>query len=95
MTTDPDIRTARPARRLLGLTVRVAVTALLLVWLFRHAGGLSPVLGAVRAARLPSIAVAFFANLAVQVAIAHRPRDDQPARCAGTEKARPASAGVS
>ena len=62
------------AGRLLGLTVRIAVTALLLLWLFRHAGGLSPVLDAVRAARLPSIAMAFLANLAVQWAIAHRLR---------------------
>ena len=59
-------------RRILGLVARIAVTALLLVWLFRHAGGLQPVLTALRAARVEFIVAAFFVNLAVQVAIAHR-----------------------
>ncbi len=61
-------------RRALGLTVRVAITALLLVWLVRHAGGLQPVLTAVRSARVEFIAAAFLANVMVQVAIAHRLR---------------------
>ena len=61
-------------RRLLGLAVRLAVTALLLVWLFRHAGGLRPVLSAVRGARVELVVAAFLANLLIQVAIAHRLR---------------------
>lgn len=61
-------------RRALGLAVRVAITALLLVWLFRHAGGWQPVLTALRSARPGFILAAFFANLAIQVTIAHRLR---------------------
>lgn len=62
------------ARRLLGLAARAAITVLLLVWLFRHAGGWSPVLGAMRAARVGPIAAAFLGTLLVQAAIAHRLR---------------------
>src|SRR4029453_6695012 len=54
--------TAR-ASRLLRLTVRVAVTALLLVWLFRQAGGWGPVLSGIRAARTGFIGAAFLATL--------------------------------
>ena len=62
------------AWRLLRLTVRVAVTALLLAWLFRQAGGWSPVLSGIRAARPGFIGAAFLATLIVQAAIAHRLR---------------------
>jgi hypothetical protein len=58
----------------LSLAARVAVTALLLVWLFRHAGGFGPVLTAIRAARAERIAAAFLVTLIVQAAIAHRLR---------------------
>jgi uncharacterized membrane protein YbhN (UPF0104 family) len=52
--------------------VRVAVTALLLVWLFHHAGGLKPVLSAIQAAQAGAVAAAFLATLGVQAVIAHR-----------------------
>ena len=54
--------------------MRAAVTALLLVWLFSHAGGLRPVMRAIGAARGDLIAAAFFLTLGVQAAIAHRLR---------------------
>ena len=62
------------ARHIFGLTVRISVTALLLVWLFRHAGGFRPVLNAILAARPDLIAAAFFTTLLVQAAVAHRLR---------------------
>jgi uncharacterized membrane protein YbhN (UPF0104 family) len=74
MTVDQDASTAMPARRVLGFLARVAVTALLLVWLFRHAGGLKPVLSAIQATRAASVAAAFLATLGVQAVIAHRLR---------------------
>ena len=61
-------------QRFAVLAVRVVIAALLVVWLFRHAGGLSPVLGAIRAARWELIAAAFLVTLIVQAAIAHRLR---------------------
>ncbi|HEX5044560.1 MAG TPA: lysylphosphatidylglycerol synthase transmembrane domain-containing protein [Candidatus Polarisedimenticolaceae bacterium] len=71
MRVDPDPHTAR---RLLGLLARLAVTALLLLWLFHQAGGLKPVWRAMQAARLESVAAAFLLTVGVQAVIAHRLR---------------------